>query len=370
MTIKVEPDPSAVEAEAVVSPLDLRRVGKPLSEGNVGEAALQAEEEGQPRPTSAPSTPQGLRGQHRHLSSRRSSKSCGEKSKMWQSGHSHSTLRMSLHIDKLAMGFSVRTVDWQREALEHEQTEQWHRSGRGHDLSGAGLSAAQGQVAQARDRDFDGVFLRSYDAISAIQATIRTADCCHDAFNELDATVTDVDHMLRHVEVLFSGETHRTIVSLKHLCVQLEMSSSVCAIYAQQPELSCISRLCGGESKLRALKSAGEAEIIKQTKAVVTYATAFLLEHGFRASELREFRHRDLPLPPGLDSPGSEKEGSRRFSDAIVPLQTQSLRDIGVRTFRRLTASDLPPISSSERVGERPSCAESMGMDSSMGIIT
>jgi len=117
------------------------------------------------------------------------------------------------------------------------------------------------------------------------------------------ATVIHVDHMLRHMEVMFPGDTNRTIVSLKHLCVQLESSASVCAIYNHLPKLTIAENLCGGKGRLKALAREGDAEIGRQTKAVTTYATALLLEHGFRASELREFRDRELPTPGQVSIP-------------------------------------------------------------------
>jgi len=193
--------------------------------------------------------------------------------------------------------FSVRT-EWQRDGLEHDQL---NISGRGHDLeNGHGPSAGQGQLAQARDRDFDSVFVRSREAIAKIKENAASASCCHAAFADLGETTHHVEHMLRHMEVMFPGDTNRTIVSLKHLCVQLESSASVCAIYCHLPKLSSLERVCGGTGRLKALATEGEGEIGKQTKAITTYATALLLEHGFSRSELREFCERKLPSPTSM----------------------------------------------------------------------
>ena len=58
--------------------------------------------------------------------------------------------------------------------------------GRGHDLDGGGLTAGQGHLAQAKDRNFEGVFQRCREAIDTIRATAKSASCCQDAFKELD----------------------------------------------------------------------------------------------------------------------------------------------------------------------------------------
>ena len=185
-------------------------------------------------------------------------------------------------------------------------------SGRGHDLDGGGLTVGQGQLAQTRDRNFDGVFSRCREAIAAIRATVIESTCCKSAFAELDDAVWHVDCMLNHVEIIFGGDSNRTIVSLKHLCVQLESTREEAKVYIQLPQLSCIQMvlLCGGGSKrLAELEREGEVDIRKQTKATVTYATAFLIEHGYRASELKEFAHRQLPdgsQPPAAIAHGGQ----------------------------------------------------------------
>jgi len=174
-------------------------------------------------------------------------------------------------------------------------------------------------LIQARDRDFDSVFLRSHEATRTIKDIAKTATCCQASFADLADTVIHVDHMLRHMEVMFPGDTNRTIVSLKHLCVQLESSASVCAIYNHLPKLTIAENLCGGKGRLKALAREGDAEIGRQTKAVTTYATALLLEHGFRASELREFRDRELPTPG---------QGSQfSVSDPLPPRPSQGGRN-------------------------------------------
>ena len=75
-------------------------------------------------------------------------------------------------------------------------------SGRGHELDGGGLTAGQGQLAQARDRNFDGVFIRCRDAITSIRETAKSATCCGDAFAELDDAGVRIHARLRFCSML------------------------------------------------------------------------------------------------------------------------------------------------------------------------
>ena len=54
--------------------------------------------------------------------------------------------------------------------------------------------------------------------------------------------------------------------------------------------------LCGGSSEKRLfdMEAGAEATLRGATKTINTYATAFLIEHGYRASDLREFANRPL----------------------------------------------------------------------------
>jgi len=167
-------------------------------------------------------------------------------------------------------------------------------SGRGHDLDGGGLTVGQGHLAQAKDRNFEGVFQRCREAIDTIRATAKSASCCQDAFKELDDAVYHVRCMLVHLEAIFTHEKTRTIVSLKQLCVQLELSREEALVFEHLPALSCTERLCGGASRLAELEHEGIEDLRKQTKATLAYATAFLIEHGFRSSDLREFASRSM----------------------------------------------------------------------------
>ena len=108
------------------------------------------------------------------------------------------------------------------------------------------------------------------------------------AHRELGQMVRHVEAMLLHTKGLFHDSTAKTIVSLNQLATALEAAATSSVQFSKQP---LCAALCGGG----AWKKEGHRELGEHSRALEAYATAMLLEHGFRASDLRLFASRPLP---------------------------------------------------------------------------
>lgn len=104
------------------------------------------------------------------------------------------------------------------------------------------------------------------------------------AHKELQDLTKQVAGMLESLEHLFHEGTAKTIVSLKQLCVQLEVAELASA--ETSVPLPLCARLCGGAAAVEQRATAGLVEVRKTVK---TYAISMLIEHGFRAGDLANF---------------------------------------------------------------------------------
>ena len=155
-----------------------------------------------------------------------------------------------------------------------------------------------GQLALALDRDFAAAFSQCHAAISSARVVASTATWCAAIFAEMDDVLYHIDPMLIHAELMFRADasTSRTIISLKHLCGQLEVARDAMDRSCHPPLPSLVERLlCRGDSRIQNLEAAQENTLRQANKAVLSYTIAFLLEHGYRSSELKEFASRPLP---------------------------------------------------------------------------
>ena len=205
-----------------------------------------------------------------------------------KSSEKHSTGRH----DVFSAGVGVRTMVRLREGLEEKS-----RAARAAD--GQGVSTKSGHTAQAKDRDFEAAFERCRVLIGAIQGSVSSATVCRQGNADLAEIIRHVEAMLRHMSGLFHVGTAKTIVSINQLAAQLEGALKVALTY-QHAEGVC-GRIFGAGRK--ALEARGNKELSQITRAVEAFATAMLLEHGYRASDLPAFVTGTPPTIGGELSP-------------------------------------------------------------------
>ena len=198
----------------------------------------------------------------------------------------------------------------------------------GHDTTGTGYKPGGGQAAQAKDRDFDRAFCRCSTAIATLEGAERARSKAH---RELGQMVHHVDAMLHHTRALFDDTTARTIVSLNQLATALEAAAGASVKYSRRPLLPC------GRA---AWDAAGQAALQEHARALEAYATAMLLEHGFRASDLRLFAAR----------PRASAEGRERITaDVFGSEQVGSIREEGLGEAADGEQADSPAQARTER---------------------
>ena len=125
------------------------------------------------------------------------------------------------------------SAPWRNAASVRGKIDRYNCSSvRGHDLeTGDGVSVSHGQLAQARDRNFESAFSRCKEAIAGMSEHATAATFCRAAYADLMHTASNVLAMLRHMEAELHSDSKKTIVSLKHLCAQLELAKDECGIY-------------------------------------------------------------------------------------------------------------------------------------------
>ena len=191
-----------------------------------------------------------------------------------------------------------------------------YRSARGHDFEGGGLHIANGQHVQAKDRNFDAVFDRCRVAISELRESSKGASLCQEAHAELVELIRLIEAMLAHMQELFHDETSKTIVSLKQLCNQIELARDVSAKYHDAP-----SGCCGPKAPPPRLEAEGTTALRNAYKTVQTYAISLLLEHGFKASDLKHFGEAEYFA--AAPAPSSRAPNSSGEPSGVVPGSTQ-----------------------------------------------
>ena len=191
-----------------------------------------------------------------------------------------------------------------------------YRSARGHDFEGGGLHIANGQHVQAKDRNFDAVFDRCRVAISELRESSKGASLCQEAHAELVELIRLIEAMLAHMQELSHDETSKTIVSLKQLCNQIELARDVSAKYHDAP-----SGCCGPKAPPPRLEAEGTTALRNAYKTVQTYAISLLLEHGFKASDLKHFGEAEYFA--AAPAPSSRAPNSSGEPSAVVPGSTQ-----------------------------------------------
>ena len=150
-------------------------------------------------------------------------------------------------------------------------------------MGGGGLSVGNGQLAQAADRDFGSAFVNCYTAIRRVRELKDPGTALKPLLEELRL----VDALLKALETTFAG-THKTIVSLKQLEGQLQMTLRAAEEYCNPPAGGC----CGlSKSKGAATRYASptDPELHAAAKATQAYARALLLEHGYSAADYSTF---------------------------------------------------------------------------------
>ena len=206
-----------------------------------------------------------------------------------------------------------------------------HKSGRGHDFDGGGAGVGNGQLAQAQDRNFEACFERCRCAVRNI-ADVDPAYAVA-AHKELQDLTKQVAGMLESLEHLFHEGTAKTIVSLKQLCVQLEVAELASA--ETSVPLPLCARLCGGAAAVEQRATAGLVEVRKTVK---TYAISMLIEHGFRAGDLANFAKGGV----GAGQGGQDQEGQ-----AGTPKPLSSERSLSLSSERSLSEGKLVRAASS-----------------------
>mmetsp|Transcript_6125 Transcript_6125/g.10152 ORF Transcript_6125/g.10152 Transcript_6125/m.10152 type:complete len:415 (+) Transcript_6125:108-1352(+) len=154
----------------------------------------------------------------------------------------------------------------------------------GADDQAGGSVVEGGQLALSLDKDFRLLFERADVALHRIEQCTSRANVCVPAHEELQEQAQQVDDMLRTLRPLLVASTGKTVVSLKQLTQQLEGAADTSETYARLP--SRLGSLCGKRS-FDAAKA--NAALRNSSRTLKMYATSLLLEHGYRAADLKSF---------------------------------------------------------------------------------
>ena len=190
-----------------------------------------------------------------------------------------------------------------------------YRSARGHDFEGGGLHIANGQHVQAKDRNLTPPRPLPRRDLRAARSS-KGASLRQEAHAELVELIRLIEAMLAHMQELFHDETSKTIVSLKQLCNQIELARDVSAKYHDAP-----SGCCGPKAPPPRLEAEGTTALRSAYKTVQTYAISLLLEHGFKASDLKHFGEAEYFA--AAPAPSSRAPNSSGEPSAVVPGSTQ-----------------------------------------------
>ena len=221
----------------------------------------------------------------------------------------------------------------------------------GVDKTGAGTKTTGGQLAQAKDRDFDRAFERCRGAIGVIDGSCERATGCVKTHRELGEMVRHVSAMLLHTRNLFHENSAKTIVSLNQLATALEAAATSSVQYIKRP---LCTALCGGG----AWDKEGQAALSDHTRALEAYATAMLLEHGFRASDLRLFASR-----PPSDSQRPANVASERQIDSVREEDEEDVAAFGKQPLAPIgSAVEESSFSSRLQRQSRSGAADTMGI--------
>jgi len=172
-----------------------------------------------------------------------------------------------------------------------------------------GVSAANGQLHQAKDRNFEATFERCSRACDLLLQTTATATFCQQAQRELDDLVRHIEGMLEVLRPEFHSQTARTIVSLKQLVEQIEHAVDVSERHASAPGGFL---WCG---KKEGARRRGDQELKEATKTLQAYSAALLLEHGRSPGELFKYtkaaRGSSIGDSPQKQTPNGNAAGAR-----------------------------------------------------------
>lgn len=253
----------------------------------------------------------------------------------------------------------------------------------GADYRAGGSIVEGGQLALSLDKDFRRLFERADVALHRIEQCTSRANVCVPAHEELQEQAQQVDDMLRTLRPLLVASTGKTVVSLKQLTQQLEGAADTSETYARLP--SRLGSLCGKRSFDAAKASAA---LRNSSRTLKMYATSLLLEHGYRAADLKSFATAAL-LTKQRSSSGGMASRAAVLGDATDGSSTSghanaSGAQLAKPTVRRLT-EDLHPSestnSSEGRSGrvtahvdfksafENSTRSQQTGVDNDMGLL-